>query len=99
MNCTVLWASKKQQTVSLSSTESEYIALTIAVAEIIWLIKLLKDFEVLDFVEPVPLYEDNHLDIKFNFIKEKLDSGLLKLIHISTEHQLQNVNLRFLLKI
>lgn len=27
------------------------------------------------------------MDIKFNFIKEKLDDGLLKLFHINTDRQ------------
>lgn len=32
-SCNILWANKKQQTVSVSSTESEYIALTLAITE------------------------------------------------------------------
>ncbi|KAK9745024.1 hypothetical protein QE152_g7262 [Popillia japonica] len=33
LNCTISWTSKKQQCVSISSTESEYIALSAAVCE------------------------------------------------------------------
>nr|CAI5856792.1 unnamed protein product [Callosobruchus analis] len=36
---TISWASKKQQTVSISSTESEYVALSLAVTEACWLRK------------------------------------------------------------
>ena len=39
----VSWVSKKQPTVSLSSTESEYKALTNATCEAIWLPRVLAD--------------------------------------------------------
>eukprot|EP00253_Pinus_taeda_P013986 PITA_13986 len=41
----VSWSSKKQPTVSLSSTESEYKALTNATCEAIWLWRILADLE------------------------------------------------------
>lgn len=45
-NCPVVWYSKKQLTVSLSSTEAEYIALSYAISEMLWLKKLLLDFNL-----------------------------------------------------
>lgn len=41
---TVCWSTKKQSTVSISSTESEYVALAEAARERIWISNLLKDF-------------------------------------------------------
>ncbi|PAL11902.1 hypothetical protein B8W92_11625, partial [Moraxella osloensis] len=38
----ITWKSKKQQTVALSSTEAEYMALGDAVKEVLWLTQLLK---------------------------------------------------------
>ena len=41
----ISWASKLQQVVSLSTTEAEYIALTEAAKELIWLQRLFSDFD------------------------------------------------------
>jgi hypothetical protein len=43
----VSWKSKKQQTVSRSSTKSEYRAMASTCCEITWLFSLLKDLQVL----------------------------------------------------
>lgn len=107
LNCTVSWISRKQQSVSISSTESEYIALSVAVSEACWLRKILID---LNFVMKLPiiLYEDNrsaiyvskspennkrlkHIDVKVFFIKEKLDLGIIDIVYIKTEDQLADV--------
>jgi hypothetical protein len=42
-NCIITWNSAKQKTVSLSTTEAEYIALTTAINEALWLNQLLKE--------------------------------------------------------
>ena len=42
-NCTGRWSSNKQATVAKSSTEAEYISLSYAAQEAIWLRKLMKD--------------------------------------------------------
>ena len=46
-DCTISWSSKKQQTIAISSTESEFIALSVAITEACWLQKLLIDFNFL----------------------------------------------------
>jgi hypothetical protein len=42
----VCWSTKKQNTVALSSTEAEYVALACAAAELVWLRNLLRDMHV-----------------------------------------------------
>lgn len=62
----VFWRTKKQQTVSLSSAEAEYIALSSCITECIFVVQLLKD--IFKFKEesvfPINVFEDNQSCIK-----------------------------------
>jgi hypothetical protein len=44
-NCPVLWASKLQSDIALSSTESEYLAISTAIRDVIPLMELLKELD------------------------------------------------------
>lgn len=101
-DCLISWSSKKQVSVSVSSTESQYIAISMAASEACWLINQLKDFDIVK-VCPVTMYCDNqsaimvantesvktlkHIDIRFHYIKELIKSGKLSLKYIKTEGQ------------
>ena len=54
----VSWCAKKQSTIALSTAEAEYVALSRAVLEAIWLRHLLKDLGA------TPIYKDNQGCIK-----------------------------------
>ena len=55
--------SKKQSTVTLSCTEAEYVLVTLATQECIWLTRLFEDInEVSNF--PTPIFCDNESAIK-----------------------------------
>ncbi len=57
---TVSWSAKKQPIITLSSTKAEYIALTHATKDILWIHKLLKEFSFLHNLSlPTTLYCDN----------------------------------------
>ena len=60
----VSWKSNKQQTVALSSTEAEYIALAATVQEAIWLRQLGDELGMTKRGTPCPLYCDNQSAIK-----------------------------------
>ena len=80
----VSWAAKQQEIVSLSTTESEYVAVIHASKEVIWLRSLISQlFDIT--LEPITLFSDNqsaialtkdhqyhprtkHIDICFHFI-------------------------------
>lgn len=104
---TVMWLTRKQQTVALSSTEAEFVALCTAACEGIWLRRLLSDLGVT--VEgAVTYYEDNqscirvaeepkdsrrlkHVDIKYDFIRELVQDGRIAISYMPTEKQLADI--------
>ena len=59
----VSWASRKQETVSKSTTEAEYVSLSTAIDECLWIKQLLIDWG-LRFTAPTTLFEDNQAVIK-----------------------------------
>lgn len=63
-NATCIWGSKKQDTVAVSTCESEYYAMTLAAKETIWVTRVLKE----DGFGPdstVPIKSDNQSAIKW----------------------------------
>lgn len=99
----ISWRSKKQSTVSRSSTEAEYRSMASTVCELQWVISLMKDFRIFPQL-PVPLYCDNqaaihisrnavfhertkHLDLDCHIVRERFKDGMIKTIHISTKEQ------------
>ncbi len=61
--CSVAWCSRKQPTTALSSAEAEYMAMSEAVKEILWLKQLLQEIMPQVPVEPAVLYCDNQAAI------------------------------------
>lgn len=100
--CCVSWSSKKQQTVATSSSEAEYIALSSAVSEALWLRGLMQDLREIKN-ETVTIYEDNkgcigmatnseikrakHIDIKHHFIRDNVANGYVKIESIRSKDQ------------
>lgn len=105
--CTVSWLTRKQPTVSLSSTEAELIALCVTVCHGIWMTRLLKELGV-KFEEPIIYYEDNqstirvvederdvgrlkHIDVKFRFVRELIQRGQVAVQYVPSANQLADV--------
>jgi hypothetical protein len=64
---TISWSAKKQPIITLSSTEAEYVALTHAAKDILWIHKLLKEFSFLHNLSlPTTLYCDNQGAIRLS---------------------------------
>jgi len=100
----VSWRSKKQAVVARSTAEAEYRAMALSVCEMMWLKGLLKELRLLrnetmtlhcDNVaainianNPVQFDRTKHVEIDRFFIKEKLDSGVLKLGYVRSRSQL-----------
>lgn len=69
----VSWCSKKQPTVALSSTEAEYIALTLAAKEATWLRLLLTELGLLQPDQQYALIKVSQQNSRAHAIQEGLD--------------------------
>ena len=98
--CTVSWKSTLQHVVALSTTEAEYIALTEAIKEALWLKGLLGELgfqqdsvEVLcDSQSAIHLSKNQvfhertkHIDVRLHFIREVLSGGKVQVKKVITE--------------
>ena len=103
----ISWLSQKQSTVALSTAEAEYIALSSATQEVVWLRQLLTDIGV-DCTKPVTVWEDNqaaigltrnpighkrtkHIDIKYHFVRECVMIGSLFVKYCNTKEMLADI--------
>lgn len=103
----VSWSIKKQNTVSLSSTEAEYKSLSTAVCETPWLRMLLNEMEF-NVDKPTIIHEVNqpaihlaknrenskrtkHLDIRYHFIKDEIQNGSVDLKYICTRDKIADI--------
>ena len=102
----ISWSSNKQPVTSLSSSEAEYMAVTPAGQECIWLRNVLNELNIPQ--NSVILYEDNqaaiqlstqpkvnkrtkHIDIRYHWIREKIEEGLFKLSYCPTKSQIADI--------
>ena len=97
----VSWSAKQQEIISLSTTESKYIATTYAAKEVLWLRQLISQIFGVS-LETTTLFSDNqsaisltkehqyhartkHIDVCFHIIRWIIEDGKLCLIYCPTE--------------
>lgn len=102
-NGPVTWSSQRQKIVTLSTTESEYVAAATAARELIWLRNLINGIGY-PCKKPTILFVDNqstiklsknaefhkrtkHIDIRYHYIREKYESGEILIEYVPTEMQ------------
>lgn len=103
----ITWESHKQRTVALSSTEAEYLGLTDAAKEAVYLTNFLKELGF-EGLTDTTLYNDNqgagelarnpvyharskHIEIRQHFIREVLNNYSMKLEYLPTEEMLADI--------
>ena len=102
----VSWHSKKQNCVSLSTAEAEYVAAASCATQILWMRQTLKDYGLI--YKKVPILCDNesaikiannpcqhprtkHIDIRHHFIRDHIQKGDIVLAHVGTDKQLADI--------
>ena len=103
----ISWKSSKQTCVALSTAEAEYIALSAASQEAVWLQQLFSDL-LNEKVQETVIFEDNqsaiclaksqqvrgrskHIDIKYHYIRELVEAGKLKLLYCASEDMIADM--------
>jgi hypothetical protein len=103
----ILWQSRKQSNVALSTTKAEYIAMCSASCEAIWRLKLLTGLFDLEMEATTilcdnqryikmtknPIFHDRskHIEIRYHYIRDMVQRGAIKLQYVSTDEQVADV--------
>nr|GEY25634.1 copia protein [Tanacetum cinerariifolium] len=102
----IRWSSKRQKSTAISSTKPEYIALSGCCAQILCIRSQLSDYGLVfkkipmycDNKSAIALCCNNiqhsrskHIDIRYHFIKEQVEQGVIELYFVNTEYQLADL--------
>lgn len=103
----IIWSSKKQSLVALSTCEAEYYAIAEAAKEVIWLRKLLESFDV-SYKMSTPILTDNqstirmiengdfmqrtkYIGVRYHFIRDWIEKGLISLRYCPSEYNIADM--------
>jgi len=103
----ISWMSRKQSMVALSTTESEYVAMSAAVSEVKWLQNLLESMTG-NNNKPTTMFEDNksaifltknpvlhrrskHIEVKYHNTRDEQEKGTINVVYCPTEVMVADV--------
>nr|GEU61474.1 retrovirus-related Pol polyprotein from transposon TNT 1-94 [Tanacetum cinerariifolium] len=102
----VSWSSKKQDCTSMSSAEAEYVSLSACCAQVLWMRTQLTDYgfqfdkipmycdskaAIAISCNPFQHLRTKHIDVRYHFIKENVEKGIVELFFVGTEYQLADL--------
>ncbi|CAM8993619.1 unnamed protein product [Rhodiola kirilowii] len=105
-NNMVSWFSKKQNSISLSTVEAEYIAAGSCCTQLLWMKQMLSEYgveqnEMTSYCDnmsaisisknPVQHSRMKHIDIRHHFIRELVEQKVVTLKHVTTDKQLADI--------
>ena len=99
----VSWTSKKQNSVSTSTAEAEYVAVGSCCAQVLWMRNNLPDYDLQ--LSKIPIYCDNtsaiaiannpvlhsktkHIEVRYHYIRDRVMNGDIELHFVPTEYLL-----------
>ncbi|KAK2577963.1 hypothetical protein KPH14_012263 [Odynerus spinipes] len=101
------WKSRKQSSVTKSSTGAEYVALSESVSEVLAIKELLQDFNII-IKEPIKIYEDNvgavdishlgnftkrskYIKVHYHFVNENYLMGKIDVVKIDSKENIADI--------
>ncbi|GJV67812.1 retrovirus-related pol polyprotein from transposon TNT 1-94 [Tanacetum coccineum] len=102
----ISWSLKKQDCTAMSTAESEYVSLSACCAQVIWMRTQLLDYGykynripmycdsksvIAISCNPVQHSKTKHIDIRYYFIKEHVEKGIMELYFVGTKYQLADL--------
>nr|GEX37912.1 putative RNA-directed DNA polymerase [Tanacetum cinerariifolium] len=102
----VSWSSKKQGCTSISSAAAEYVSLSACCAQVLWMRTQITDYgfhfdkipmycdskaAITISCNPVQYSRTKHIDVRYYFIKEKVEKGIIEIFFVGTEYQLADL--------
>ena len=99
--CPISWRSRGQRSVTLSSTEAEYVAISEVCTEIMF-VKQVLEFLGLNIHHPITVRVDNvgaiyltqnhytggrtkHVDIRYHYVRELIEQGIIEIVFVKSE--------------
>nr|GFA03012.1 hypothetical protein [Tanacetum cinerariifolium] len=98
---------------SMSSAEAEYVYLSACCTQVLWMRTQLTDYgfhfdkipmycdskaAIAILCNPVQHFRTKHIDVRYYFIKEKVENGIVKLFFVGTEYPLADLFTKALLE-
>ena len=96
----ILWQSKRQSLVTISTTEAEFVNLTPTARSLLWVAQMLKDFDIgtrlpriiytdsqnacLTVLNPVNQARTRHIDLRYKWVIECVQKHDFAIVHVST---------------
>lgn len=103
----VAWLSKKQPIVTLSTTEAEYVAASVCACQVIWFKRVLEELDydvngstviLCDNTSTIKLSKNpvfhgrcKHIWVRFHFLRDLVNKGVISLEHCGTAEQVADV--------
>nr|GEU54710.1 copia protein [Tanacetum cinerariifolium] len=102
----VSWSSKKQDYTLMSLAEAEYVSLSACCTQVLWMRTHLTDYgfhfdkipmycdskaAIAISCNPVQHSRTKHINVRYHFIKEQVEKGIVELFFVETEYQLADL--------
>jgi hypothetical protein len=102
----VSWASKKQNSIALSTAEAEYIAAGHCYTQLLWMRQTLRDYgyklskvhllcdnesAIRIADNPVEHNRTKHIDIRYHFLRDHQQKGDIEIAYVNTHNQIADI--------